>query len=319
MKRHVLAIVGPTAVGKTEYAIRIAKELEGEILSADSMQIYRYMDIGSAKPSPTELALIPHHLVGTVDPRTPWSVADYQKAAKACINDIFKRGKLPIISGGTGLYVNSLLYDMDFTNSSRSLDLRKRLEQEALENGPESVHRYLESIHPEAADRIHPNNLKKVIRAIEVKEESGKGIPAFHQSFTKTNEYQWTLIGLSRNRDQLYERINQRVVQLMESGLIKEVENLLSMGLTKDDSSMLGIGYKEIIDYLAGAYSKQQAIELIQKNSRNYAKRQLTWFRRYEEIQWFDLTQLEIQRNSFNEIKNYLLTTGFGSDVKGRE
>lgn len=319
MKRHVLTIVGPTAVGKTEYTIRIAKELGGEILSADSMQIYRYMDIGSAKPSPSELALIPHHLVGTVDPRTPWSVAEYQKAAKACINDIFQRGKVPIISGGTGLYVNSLLYEMDFTSSSRSLELRKRLEQEALEKGPESVHRYLESIHPEAAYRIHPNNLKKVIRAIEVMEESGKGIPEFTQSFSKTNEYQWTLIGFTRNRDQLYERIDRRVELLMKSGLIEEVEALLSMGLTRDDSSMKGIGYKEIIDYLNGAYSKQEAIELIQRNTRRYAKRQLTWFRRYADILWFNLTELEQQGHAFDEILGSLTSAGFGTDVGDKE
>ncbi|MGI6727791.1 MAG: tRNA (adenosine(37)-N6)-dimethylallyltransferase MiaA [Anaerovoracaceae bacterium] len=306
MKKQIIVIVGPTAVGKTEYAIRIARAINGEIISADSMQIYKYMDIGSAKPTKEELAIVKHHLVDEVDPKTPWSVAEYQKLARFYIKDILSRSKLPIISGGTGLYVNSLLYDMDFSVIPRQNDLRNQLEQEASVYGNDSIHQRLQQLDPETAKRIHPNNLKKVIRAIEVCKAGGEGIPEFSQSFKKVQEYDWILIGLNREREILYERINQRVDILIKSGLIEEVKNLLSIGLSEDNISMKGIGYKEIIGYLEGKYDREEAIRLIKRNTRRYAKRQITWFKRYPEIKWFNLSEYTTSEDATATILSYL-------------
>lgn len=291
MKQQILIIAGPTAVGKTEYSIRIAKALNGEIISADSMQLYRFMDIGSAKPSAEERSAVPHHLVDEVDPRLPWSAAEYQKLAKKYIEEVLKRGKLPVISGGTGLYVNSLLYDMDFSVLPRQKGFREKLEQEAAVFGSEQIHRRLQELDPAAAERIHPNNIKKIIRAIEVCERSGKEFPDFALELHETEDYEPILIGLTRDRAELYRRIEERVDQLLDAGLIEEVSGLLKMGLTYDDISMKGIGYKEIIGFLNGEYDKEEAVRLIKLNTRHYAKRQLTWFRRYPEMRWFDLSE----------------------------
>jgi len=287
----ILVLAGPTAVGKTEYSIRLAKALDGEIISADSMQIYEGMDIGSAKPSAAELAMVPHHLIGEIDPRRAFSAAEYQILARQYIREVQKRGKLPIIAGGTGLYVNSLLYDMDFSVLPRQEGFREQLEEEAKREGPEVLHRRLEALDPEAAARIHPNNIKKVIRAIEVCQASGESFPEFEASFKKTKEYDVILIGLERERQELYGRIERRVDALMEQGLEQEVSHLLEKGLQISDISMKGIGYKEIISYLQGEYDREEAIRLIKQNTRRYAKRQMTWFRRYPDMKWFLLTE----------------------------
>ena len=291
MKKQIVVIAGPTAVGKTEYSIRIAKALNGEIISADSMQLYRFMDIGSAKPTAEERAAVPHHLVDEVDPRLPWSAAEYQKLAKKYITEVLERGNLPVISGGTGLYVNSLLYDMDFSILPRQKGFREELEQEAAQIGPERVHQRLRALDPAAAERIHPNNIKKVIRAIEVCESSGKEFPDFASKLHKTSDYSPALIGLTRDREELYSRIEARVDQLLTAGLIDEVSGLLNMGLTFSDISMKGIGYKEVIGFLNGEYDREEAIRLIKLNTRHYAKRQLTWFRRYPDMHWFNLSE----------------------------
>lgn len=304
--QKILVIVGPTAVGKTQYALKMAELLDGEIVSADSMQIYKYMNIGSAKPSIDELATVRHHLVDEVDPRVSWSVADYQKCAKKYIGDILKRGKLPIVSGGTGLYVNSLLYDMDFSIKPRQDEIREKLEQEAQLHGNEWVHDRLRHIDPDASDRIHPNNLKKVIRAIEVYETTGNSMPEFNQAFQKTDDYEWILVGLKRYREELYDRINRRVDDLLTKGLIEEVQHLLSIGLTEDNISMKGIGYKEIIGYLNEEYDKDEAVRLVKRNTRRYAKRQLTWFNRYKEIKWFDLSNLQEPDQAVQSMISYL-------------
>ncbi|MGI6733116.1 MAG: tRNA (adenosine(37)-N6)-dimethylallyltransferase MiaA [Anaerovoracaceae bacterium] len=290
MKRKIVVIVGPTAVGKTKYAIHIAGSLGGEILSADSMQIYRYMDIGSAKPTEEELLAVPHHLVGEVDPLQDWTVADYQREAKDRIALIFSKGKLPVVSGGTGLYINSLIYQMDFSSAKENEVLRKELQDIADLEGGQALHERLKKLDPDAAERIHPNNIKKMIRAIEVVESTGKGIPAFNDAFEKTADYDFILIGLNRDRKVLYKRIDERVDNMMAAGLLEEVKALLNLGLTEKNNSMKGIGYKELIGYLRGEYDLSEAVRLIKKNSRNYAKRQMTWFRRYDNIQWFDIT-----------------------------
>jgi len=288
--RRIIVICGPTAVGKTEYSIRIAKRIDGEIVSADSMQLYKFMNIGSAKPTAEELTQVPHHLVDAIDPREPFSVAMYQSMAKSAIQDIFNRGKTPVISGGTGLYINSLIYEMDFSAPPGDLAYRKELEFLAEEKGREAVYRILKYESPDTAERIHPNNLKKVIRALEVIKESGKSIKPFEESFIPVKEYRVSLIGLSRTREELYNRINARVDEFMKQGLLEEVLFLLNSGLTYDDISMKGIGYKELLQYLNGEYSLERAITLIKQNTRHLAKHQMTWFKRYENMKWFDLS-----------------------------
>lgn len=306
MKRTILAIAGPTAAGKTEYSIRLAKAFSGEIISADSMQIYRHMDIGSAKPSPLELAHVKHHLIGFADPKAPFSAADYQREARACIEQVFSQGKLPVISGGTGLYINSILYDMDFSSTAGREDLRRRYEEAAALHGNQWVHERLRAMDPEAAKRIHPNNLKRVIRAMELLEYSGEGLPDFARSFCKTSAYEAVIIGLTWDREELYQRIEQRVDILMAAGLLQEVKELLDLGLSSKDQSMQGIGYKEIIGHLEGLYSLEEAVFLIKRNTRRYAKRQLTWFRRLPEIRWFNLSEYAGPEEAFSAICNSL-------------
>jgi len=298
MKRTVLIVAGPTAVGKTEAAILIANRFSGEIISADSMQIYKYMDIGSAKPTPQERTQAVHHLVDAVDPSKPFSVAEYQPMAKAAIEDVFSREKLPIVSGGTGLYVNSLIYDMDFSAPPGCPDYRRELEELAKREGSGRLHQMLSEKDPAAAQRIHPNNEKKLIRALEILHRGQDRVKEFSESFQPMKDYGVLLIGLNRPRPLLYDRIDRRVDLLMEAGLVEEVKRLLAMGLAEEHISMKGIGYKEIIDYLRGKYSLADAVSLIKKNTRHYAKRQLTWFRRYEGMQWFSLSEdLSMEQN----------------------
>ena len=205
-----------------------------------------------------------------------------------CAN--FSKGKLPVVSGGTGLYNNSLIYQMDFSSAKENEVLRKELQDIADLEGGQALHERLKKLDPDAAERIHPNNIKKMIRAIEVVESTGKGIPAFNDAFEKTADYDFILIGLNRDRKVLYKRIDERVDNMMAAGLLEEVKALLNLGLTEKNNSMKGIGYKELIGYLRGEYDLSEAVRLIKKNSRNYAKRQMTWFRRYDNIQWFDIT-----------------------------
>ncbi|MCQ4635875.1 tRNA (adenosine(37)-N6)-dimethylallyltransferase MiaA [Anaerovorax odorimutans] len=300
--KEILVVAGPTAVGKTEYSIKLAQRLDGEIVSCDSMQLYKFMDIGSAKPTEEERALVKHYLVDEIDPREPFSVAEYQKRAKAAIAQIHEKGKLPVISGGTGLYLNSLLYEMDFSSPPRKDGYRKKLELLADMQGKEAVYRLLEEKDPDAAARIHPNNTKKIIRALEAVETTGRGIPAFTEVNTPTKDYRPRLIGLTRDRGELYNRINARVEILMERGLLAEVKGLLDMGLSEDNISMKGIGYKELICYLQGEYDLDTAVAKIQQNTRNYAKRQLTWFRRYDRINWFDLSLYESSEKALEDM-----------------
>ena len=289
--RKIIVIAGPTASGKTEYAIRLAQNTDGEIVSCDSMQLYKYMNIGSAKPTPEEQAAVKHWLVDEIDPREEFSVARYRDMAKDAINDILSRGKTPVIAGGTGLYLNSILYDMDFSDAEKDSEYRQTLMDEAELFGAEYLHKKLETVDPVKASKIHPNNVKKVIRALEGA-SMGKGIAEFSELRTRTSDYDALLIGITRDRDVLYDRINRRVDIMVSQGLFKEVEELLEMGLQEEDISMKGIGYKEIIAYFDGVYSKEDAIEKIKQNTRHLAKRQMTWFRRYEDMHWINISEL---------------------------
>ena len=289
----IIAVAGPTAVGKTKFAIRIAQEFDGEVVSCDSMQLYRFMDIGSAKPTAEEMTQARHHLVDIIDPREDFSVAEYQKLAKAAIRDIFSRGKTPVISGGTGLYLNSLIYDMDFSSAPGDIEYRNRLMKIAQEQGNESLHQMLHDLDPDAAENIHPNNTKKVIRAMERLREGEERIRQFRDINRETEDYRTVHIGLTRERSELYERINRRVDILVENGLFEEVRGLMDMGLTTENISMKGIGYKEIMQYFNEVYSKGTAIDTIKKNTRHYAKKQLTWFRRYDRMKWYNISDFD--------------------------
>lgn len=304
----ILVVAGPTAVGKTKYAIALAKAFDGEIVSCDSMQLYRLMNIGSAKPTAEELAQAKHYLVDEIDPREPFSVAEYQKRAKSAIKKILEKGKLPIISGGTGLYLNSILYEMDFSTPPGDPAYRRELEELAEKQGKAAVHNLLKEKDPAAADRIHPNNTKKIIRALEAVAQNGSGIRPFSEACMPNPDYDPILIGLTRNRDELYSRINKRVELLIEQGLPEEVKALSDMGLTENHISMKGIGYKELFGYFRGEYSLSRAIEKIQQNTRNYAKRQLTWFKRYDKIVWFNLSDYSDDNTAIEDIILWLKT-----------
>lgn len=294
----IIALAGPTAVGKTKFAIKLADEFDGEIVSCDSMQLYKYMDIGSAKPTPEEMEQARHHLVDMIDPREEFSVAEYQRLAKQAIPDIFSRGKLPVISGGTGLYLNSLLYDMDFSAAPQDQAYRQELAEIAEKQGDDVLHSMLAEQDPQAAAAIHPNNRKKVIRALERLREGEGRVRPFSGIKNETKDYDVLLIGLTRERAELYDRINRRVDILVEQGLFDEVEKLRDMGLTAENISMKGIGYKEILDFFSGKYTRDEAIDTIKKNTRHYAKKQLTWFRRYDKMNWYNISEFDNDDNA---------------------
>lgn len=286
-KGKVYVIAGPTASGKSAVAYYLAKRINGEIVNCDSIQLYKKMDIGSAKPSAEMMADVPHHLFSIVDPDFNMSVAKYQELAFASIDNILARGKTPIVVGGTGLYINSLLYKMDFAGNQDDGTRRSELEQMAEEMGSDYMYTYLQGIDPESAERIHPNNVRKVIRAIEAF-ELGDGIKSLDEC-EKNTDYEFVFCALNMEREWLYEIINNRVINLLNMGLIDEVKALKANGYTVDMPSMKGIGYKEVFAYLDGELDGDALVEEIQKDTRRYAKRQMTWFKRYNDINWIDV------------------------------
>lgn len=288
-KQPIIVVAGPTASGKTRLAIDIAKAVGGEIVSADSMQIYKYMDIGSAKPTPEEQNEIPHHLIDFVEPDTEFSVADYTEAAHRVIADIAARGKMPVMCGGTGLYINSVVNDVTFGEIDTDYEMRAELQAYADKHGNEELLRLLAEVDPVSAARLHPNNVRRVIRAIEFYRLTGETISK-HQAMTKQAEgrYSPVMLCIAWERAVLYERINKRVDIMLRDGLEDEVRRLMDMGYTKALNSMKAIGYKELIDYINGECTYESAVELIKQSSRRYAKRQLTWFRRDERIHWLE-------------------------------
>ncbi len=300
--KPLLIIVGPTAVGKTDTAISLAKKLKGEIISADSMQIYKFMDIGTAKPTKVEQKGIPHYMMDFVDPSEAFSVAEFQAKATELIEELSTAGKLPIVAGGTGLYVNSLMYKMDFTSTVSNWELRNSLEKEAQLYGNLYIHNKLKETDPKAAERIHPNNVKRVIRAIEVNYESGENIGDFKEDIIPNDDYRICMIGLTRDREELYDRVNRRVDIMLQQGLVEEVRGLLEKGFSKDLIAFKGLGYKEIIGYLDGEYDLDYAIEILKRDTRRYAKRQLTWFKRYEEANWFNLSEYASSEKLIDDI-----------------
>ena len=304
-KIPLIILTGPTAVGKTALYIELAKDLNAEIISADSMQIYEYMDVGSAKVTKEEMDGVIHHLIDEVKPDYAFSVSEFQKRANKYIKDIDDRGKKVLYTCGTVLYLNSLIYDMDFAKSNSNSKLREELELELKENGIDYMHEKLRALDEDAANRIHKNNTKRVIRALEVCLD-GKKMQDFSTELKYNENYQPIIIVLNRDREVLYERINKRVDLMMENNLIDEVKHLLDIGYDKNLISMQGIGYKEIVKYLEGEYSLDEAIEIIKRDSRRYAKRQITWFKRYKESKWFDLDKYDNSEILKEDILNYI-------------
>ena len=279
--KQIMVVAGPTASGKTGLAIRLAKQYGGEVISADSIQIYKELNIASAKPTAEEMEGVPHHLLDFVMPFDTFSVADYVKRAKECINEIHARGKLPIIAGGTGLYISSLVDNIQFAEETPDASVRERLWTQVEQEGIEPVYARLQEIDPEAAAAIHPNNTKRVIRALEIFETTGITMTEQNKRSREIpSPYDAFMILLSPPRDLLYQRIDLRVDQMVEQGLFTEAAHLREMGLTKEMQSMQGIGYKEVFDYFDGLCTKEECIEAIKQATRHYAKRQLTWFRR---------------------------------------
>ena len=308
-KIPLIILTGPTAVGKTDLSIKLSKSLNAEIISADSMQIYKYMDIGSAKVTKEEMDGVVHYMIDEVTPDVPFSVSEFQMRSEKYIEEINKKGKNVLITGGTGLYLNSLIYNMDFAKSNANNEIREKLEQELAENGIDYMHEKLRGLDEEAANRIHKNNTKRVIRAIEVC-MSGQKMNDFSKDLRYNEKYKPIIIVLNRDREVLYQRINKRVDIMLENGLLDEVKELLKMGYTKDMISMQGIGYKEMIKYLDGEYTYDEAIEIIKRDSRRYAKRQLTWFKRYQDAKWFDLDKYQdieiLKEDIINHIEKLL-------------
>jgi tRNA dimethylallyltransferase len=287
MKPPLLVIVGPTASGKTALGIRLAKRFGGEIISGDSMQVYRGMDIGTAKATPEERREIPHHLIDIVDPDVPFSVSEFKRLAREKIEEIHRRGKLPIIVGGTGLYIEAVTHDYLMPHVPENPVLREELRELALREGNEALHLRLREVDPDTADKLHPNDVKRMIRALEV--YHGTGQPFSKLAGKGESPYDALWIGLTLRRDLLYDRINRRVDRMIEDGLVEEVKRLVLKGYHRGLTSMQGIGYKEIIRFLEGEISLEEAVHLIKKGTRKYAKRQFSWFRRLPEIHWFDM------------------------------
>ena len=311
MKKRVIFIVGPTASGKTAAAIHLAKKLDGEVVSADSMAIYKGMDIGTAKPTREEMQGISHHMISCVDPRIPYSASEYKDDAERCIFDILNRGKVPIVCGGTGLYVNALIYPLDFTSAPSDEKIRAELTEFAEKYGNEALHRELEKVDPKSASELHPNNVRRVIRALEIYRLTGK-TKSEQATMDKPFELPYTpvLMGITQERVKLYEKCDLRVKKMMEEGLLQEVRNLLANGLTPEMQSMQGIGYKELVKHINGELSLPEAVELMQKLTRHLAKRQLTWFRANPDILWFDCTKAE----NLPEIYDKMLTYSLGKN-----
>ena len=283
----LIVLTGPTAVGKTSLSIALARAVEGEIISADSMQVYKHMDIGSAKIKKEEIEGIPHYLIDVLEPDEEFHVVRFQEMAKEAMKEIYSKGKIPILTGGTGFYIQAVVKDIDFSQDTEKSSVRERLENLAQEKGGEYLHELLAQRDPESAEKIHPNNIKRVIRALEYYELTGEKISLHNErEGEKVSPYNTAYFVLSDHRERLYEKIDRRVDQMLDEGLVEEVRRLAQMGYTRDMVSMQGLGYKEILAYLEGEYSLEEAVYVLKRDTRHFAKRQLTWFRREKDVIW---------------------------------
>lgn len=293
-RQPLVILTGPTAVGKTALSIALAKAIDGEIISADSMQVYRHMDIGSAKITAEEMAGVPHHLIDVLEPTEAFNVVVFQKLAREAMEGIYGRGHIPILVGGTGFYIQAVLYDIDFTENDEDTSLRKELEELARREGTEILYEKLMAVDPAACKSIHAHNVKRVIRALEFYEKTGQRISE-HNAAQRQNvsPYRFAYFVLNDRREEIYRRIDDRVDQMMAAGLLEEVRALKEMGCTRDMVSMQGLGYKEILRCLEGELTKEEAVYLIKRETRHFAKRQLTWFRREKDVIWLEKQKVD--------------------------
>lgn len=306
MKKPLIILTGPTAVGKTELSIELAKKVKGSIISADSMQVYRHMDIGSAKIKKEEMQGIPHYLIDEFEPEEEFHVVKFQEYAKRYMAEIYREGRIPIIAGGTGFYIQALLYDIDFTKEQEDAGYRRELEQYAREKGAHALHERLREADEKAAEEIHENNVKRVIRALEFHHLSGGKISEHNErEKQKESPYNFAYFVLNDERDRLYQRINQRVDTMLEQGLIQEVQRLKDMGYHRKMVSMQGLGYKEILEYLEGECTLEEAVYRIKRDTRHFAKRQLTWFRREREVLWVNKQEFDYNND---KILTYMMS-----------
>lgn len=287
--KPLVILAGPTAVGKTDLSIRLAKQINGAIISADSMQVYKDMDIGSAKVMPEEMQGVPHYLIDCLEPSEPFHIVRFQQMAKEALAEIYAKGQIPIVAGGTGFYIQALLYDIDFSNQDCDEAYRQELSKFAKEHGNEALHEKLKDIDPVSYETIHANNSKRVIRALEFYHITGKPISAHNEEeHQKSSPYNFAYFVLTDDRKTLYGRIDRRVDLMMEKGLVEEVRALYDKGYRRNMVSMQGLGYKEILDYLEGKCTLEEAVYVIKRETRHFAKRQLTWFRRERDVIWLN-------------------------------
>lgn len=306
--RPLVILTGPTAVGKTALSIALAKAIDGEIVSADSMQVYRHMDIGSAKITAEEMAGVPHHLIDVLNPTEAFNVVIFQKLAKEAMAEICGRGHIPILVGGTGFYIQAVLYDIDFTENDEDVSLRKELEAFAKKEGAEALYDRLKAVDPASCESIHAHNVKRVIRALEFYEKTGQPISAHNESQRQNiSPYRFAYFVLNDSREEIYRKIDLRVEQMMAAGLVEEVQALREMGCTKDMVSMQGLGYKETLRYLEGEITLEEAVYLIKRDTRHFAKRQLTWFRREKDVIWVEKEGVDqTSQNLLNQMQEIL-------------
>jgi tRNA dimethylallyltransferase len=289
IKQPMVILTGPTAVGKTALSIELAKKINGAIISADSMQVYRYMDIGSAKVAPEEMQGIRHYLVDELLPDEEFHIVRFQEMAKRALAEIYADNKIPIIVGGTGFYIQALLYDIDFTEQDGDEAFREEMQRFAATNGADALHEKLKDIDPASYESIHANNVKRVIRALEYYRQTGQPISAHNEAqHQKESPYQFAYFVLNDDRDRLYGRIERRVDLMLSQGLVDEVQRLKDMGYHRGMVSMQGLGYKEILDYLDGKTTLEEAVYILKRDTRHFAKRQLTWFRRERDVIWIN-------------------------------
>lgn len=293
-KRPLVVLTGPTAVGKTKLSIALAKAINGEILSADSMQVYKHMDIGSAKIRPEEMQGVPHHLIDILEPWDEFNVVVFQKRCLECMEQIYANGHIPILVGGTGFYIQAVLRGIDFTENEENTEYREKLERIAREQGPEILHEQLKKVDPVSAENIHANNVKRTIRALEYYELTGEPISAHNErEKERVSPYNFSYFVLTDDREKLYARIEARIDEMLSEGLVDEVKHLKEMGCHREMVSMQGLGYKEILDYLDGNNSLEEAVYTLKRDTRHFAKRQLTWFRREQDVTWIDKGQFD--------------------------
>lgn len=315
MKKPLIVLTGPTAVGKTSLSISLAKAVNGEIISADSMQVYKGMDIGSAKIRKEEMQGVTHYLVDILEPEEEFHIVKFQELAKAALEEIYAKGKIPILVGGTGFYIQAVTRDIDFTQAEQETSYREELEQLAKEKGAEYLHEKLREVDSKSAENIHANNVKRVIRALEFYHQNGTPISEHNEEQKQqTSPYNLAYFVLTAPREILYERIDRRVDQMMEEGLLEEVKSLRERGCHRGMVSMQGLGYKEILAYLEGEYPLEEAVRILKRDTRHFAKRQLTWFRREQDVIWVDKEQFHWNEA---EILEYMMSVLKEQDLLG--